>query len=100
MTILKSTDRLVPNPAVVLHAEFQDWAVLFHPLFDDTIATSPVGVAIWKALDGRRSLAEITALISNEFEDTPETVLEDTYTFCQELHRRLFVTLAPEGDNS
>ncbi len=98
MEELKSTDCLVASPKVVLHEEFQDWAVLYHPLFDDTIATGPVGVAIWKAIDGRRSLSEIAVLIKAECEDAPDTVLEDTLTFSQELYRRCFILIAPEGD--
>jgi hypothetical protein len=95
---IKSTDRLVASPEVILHAEFQDWAVLYHPLFDDTIATGPVGVAIWKAFDGRRSLADIVLLIKAEYEDTPDSVFEDTLSFSQELYRRFFILMAPERD--
>ena len=98
MFALKPNDRLVASPKVVLHTEFDDWAVLFNPLFDETLATGPIGVAIWMAFDGQRSLAEISALIQAEFEDAPETVLEDTLAFSQELYRRLFVALAPEGE--
>jgi hypothetical protein len=98
VTVLKYSDRLAAHPQVVLHEEFKDCAVMYHPLINETFATGAVGVAIWKALDGRRSLAEIAALIKAEYEDAPDSLLEDTLAFSQELYRRLFVVLAPEGD--
>lgn len=94
---MEATDKLVANPDVVLREEFDDWGVLFNSLTGDSLATGPVGVAIWKALDGRRTLADVASGIQAQFEATPDTVLEDTLAFGESLCQRQFVALAPEG---
>lgn len=95
---LKPTDTLTANPEVVFHEEFEDWALLYQPLFDEAMATGPMGVAVWKALDGRHSLAEIAAEFKAECEDTPDSILEDILAFSLDLYRYMFVALAPEGE--
>ncbi len=94
---MKPTAKPVADPQVVLREEFDDWAVLFHPLTAEAVGTGPVGVAIWKALDGQRTLTEIAAEIEAQCEDAPDTVLEDTVAFAEDLERRLFV-LVEEKD--
>lgn len=88
---MQATDKPVANPKVVLREEFDDWAVLFQPLTGEAVGTGPVGVAIWKLLDGQRTLAEIAAQVKAECEDAPDDVLEDTLAFADDLQRRLFL---------
>lgn len=95
---VKPTDRVLVNPEVVLCEEFDDWAVLFHPLTGDAIATGSVGVLLWKVLDGQRTLVEIAADIAAQCEDAPDTVLEDTIAFSRDLYWRSFVVIAPKGN--
>ena len=92
---MKPTDKLNASPDVVLREEFDDWAVLFHPLTGEAIGTGPVGVAIWKLLDGTRTLEEVARAVKAQCEDAPdvETVLGDTLTFADDLQRRLFVVV-------
>jgi len=52
---------------VVLREEFDDWAVLFNPETADAVGINPVGVAIWKLLDGRHSLEEIVSQNQKSF---------------------------------
>lgn len=69
------------NPAVVLREEFDDWAVLYNP---DTAAASginPVGVAIFKLLDGSRSLEEIVGEVKRQFAETPERIEDEVRAF-------------------
>ena len=91
---MNSTDKPIAEPQVVLREEFDDWAVLFHPLTGEAVGTGPVGVAIWKLLDGQRTLAEVAAQVEAQCEDAPTTVLEDTLAFVEDLRRRLFVLVA------
>jgi len=96
---MKPADRPIASPDVVLREEFDDWAVLFHPLTGEAIGTSPAGVAIWKLLDGVRTLEEVAKAVQAQCEDAPEvdTVLGDTLTFTDDLARRLFVVMKDEG---
>ena len=100
MGSLNPHDRVVASPHAVLREEFDDWAVLFHSLTGEAKGVDPVGVAVWKAIDGRRTLAEIAALIQAACEDAPSTVLEDTIAFVRDLHRHLFVEVVPERSPS
>ncbi len=43
----------IANPNIVLREEFDDWAVLFDPDTGDAHGLDPVGVFIWKRLDGK-----------------------------------------------
>ena len=96
---MQPTDKPIISPDVVLREEFDDWAILFHPLTGEAVGTSPVGVAIWKLLDGRRTLAQVAAKIEAQCQDAPAsaTVLEDTLAFVNDLERRLFVGMKAEG---
>jgi SynChlorMet cassette protein ScmD len=87
---MNRTDRPIANPIVVLREEFDDWAILFNP--DAASATAmginPVGVAVWKRMDGKRSLEEIVSDIKTSFEDVPEAVLEEITAFVDKLAER------------
>jgi len=96
--MLTSTDRLVPSPEVILRDDFEDAAVLFHPHTAEALCISAVGVAIWRALDGRHTLAQVAAAVATECDAPPDTVLEDTLAFVERLYRRLFVVPLPEGE--
>lgn len=88
---MNPTDRPIANPVVVLREEFDDWAVLFNPDTADAVGTNPVGVAVWKRLDGKRSLGEIVSEIRNGFEGVPEAALEEINAFVDKLSESGFV---------
>jgi SynChlorMet cassette protein ScmD len=90
------TDRPIANPIVVLREEFDDWAVLFNPDTADAVGTNPVGVAVWKRMDGKRSLEDIVSEIKNSFEDTPDAVFKEIAAFVNTLTENGFVGLELE----
>lgn len=47
------------NPLVVPREEFDDWAVLFDPDTGNAYGLDPVGVFIWKRLDGSHTIKNI-----------------------------------------
>ena len=94
---MNQTDRPVANPNVVLQMNFDDWAVLFNPDTADAVGTNPVGVAVWKQLDGRRSLKEIVETIGKSFDDTPDTLFEEIAAFINTLAENGFAGLELEG---
>ena len=92
---INPTDKPTTNPDIVLGDEFDDWTILFHPRTGEAIGVDPVGAAIWKRLDGLHTLAEVAAEIKAQCEeDAPDTVLEDTLAFVNDLEQRLFVIKA------
>lgn len=94
---MQATDKPIANPDAVLREEFDDWAVLFEPRTGEAVGVGPVGVAIWKRLDGQRTLAQVAAEIEALCEDAPDTVLEDTIAFVDDLERHLLVLPKNEG---
>ena len=90
---LNQSDRPIANPIVVLREEFDDWAVLFNPDTADAVGTNPVGVAVWKRMDGKRSLADIVAEIKNSFEDAPDAAFKEIDAFVNTLDEKGFVGL-------
>jgi len=81
----------VPNPAVVLREVFDDWAVLFNPDTADAVGINPVGVAVWKLLDGKRTIEEIAGEVARFFTDVPSNVLDEISTFITQLAQHGFV---------
>jgi SynChlorMet cassette protein ScmD len=73
------------NPIVVLREEFDDWAILFNPDTAGAVGINPVGAAVWKQMDGTRSLAEIVSAITAAFDGTPEVALQEITAFVDKL---------------
>ncbi|MCX5713301.1 MAG: PqqD family peptide modification chaperone, partial [Candidatus Omnitrophica bacterium] len=66
---------------------------LFNPDTADAMGTNPVGVAVWKRLDGKRSLEDIVSEIKNSFEETPDAVSKEVIAFVNTLAEKGFVGL-------
>jgi SynChlorMet cassette protein ScmD len=77
--------RAVKNPSVVLREEFDDWAVLFDSDTGNAVGINPIGVAIWKCLDGDHSPKDIAEELKDIFSDVSETVLEEVKEFLDKL---------------
>ncbi|MCX5823261.1 MAG: SynChlorMet cassette protein ScmD [Deltaproteobacteria bacterium] len=94
---MNQTDKPIANPIVVLREEFDDWAVLFNPDTADAMGTNPVGVAVWKRMDGKRSLEDIASEIRNSFEDTPDAASKEIADFVNTLAENGFAGLELES---
>lgn len=81
----------VADPVVVLREEFDDWALLFNPDTRDTVGIDPVGVQIWKLMDGTHDVSMVVAEIRERFSDVPETVADDVQAFIDDLVERGFL---------
>ena len=84
-------ERPMANPTVVLREEFDDWAVLFNPDTADAVGISPVGVAIWKLMDGRRGVEEIALQVAEQFDGAPANVADEVRAHVVELAQYGFV---------
>jgi len=94
---MNQKDRPIVNPVVVLREEFDDWAVLFNPDTADAMGTNPIGVAVWKRMDGKRSLEDIVSEIRNSFEDTPDAAFKEIADFVNTLAENGFAGLELES---
>jgi SynChlorMet cassette protein ScmD len=78
----QSSERYITaNPLVILREEFDDWAILFDPDTGSAFGVNPIGVLIWKLLDGRHSLEEITREIQTAAEEVPPDVVDHVRDF-------------------
>jgi SynChlorMet cassette protein ScmD len=78
-------DKPLVNPSIILREEFDDWAVLFDPDTAQGYALNPVGVLIWKQLDGTRTLDDIVAAVRSNCEEVPGDVREHCRSFIDDL---------------
>ena len=83
---MKSDNNMpVANPEVILREEFDDWAILFDPDSGEGFGLNPVSVFIFKRLDGKHSISNITSELRTECKDAPEDAEEHIKEFVQEL---------------
>ena len=85
---MSTSNKPVANPLVVLREEFDDWAVLFDPDSGDAVGLNPVGVFIWKLLDGSHRMEDISEKLREGCENVPEEVGEHLKDFIQSLVER------------
>jgi SynChlorMet cassette protein ScmD len=97
--MLNLRDKPIPNPFVVLREEFDDWAILFNPDNARAVGINPVGVAVWKGMDGKSNLEKIAIGIKEGFEGVPENVLEEVTQFVNTLWEEGFVGYELEPSN-
>jgi len=88
---MKRSENPIINPVAVLREEFDNWAVLFNPDSGEAVGINPVGVALWKLMDGERSLEELVEELKDRCADVPDSAIEDAETFVRDLTELGFV---------
>jgi SynChlorMet cassette protein ScmD len=73
----------VVNPLIILREEFDDQSLLFDPETGHTYAINPIGVLVWKHLDGHHNLADITNIICKYYETTFSDVITHIEDFVE-----------------
>jgi len=78
-------DKLVANPLIMLREEFDDWAILFDPDSGNVRGINPIGVFVWKRLDGKHTAEDIVVELRNNCEDVPAEVKDHVIDFVNDL---------------
>jgi SynChlorMet cassette protein ScmD len=81
-------EKPMANPLIVLREEFDDWAVLFDPDSGDAFGLNPIGVHIWKRLDGNHAVKDILRDLRERYEDVPGEAAGDLQEFIEDLVQR------------
>lgn len=82
----------VANPLVVLREEFDDWAVLYNPDTAAAVGINPVGVSIWKLIDGARGADQIARVLATQYTNDSDADIEaDTRAFIADLTSKGFL---------
>jgi hypothetical protein len=79
--------RLVVNPNMVFREEADDCALLFDPDSGSVKVFNPTASAIWKLLDGKRTLSEVIGVLREEFEDMDAKAEEQVLKLVEELYQ-------------
>jgi len=82
---MPESNKPTANPLVVLREEFDDWAVLFDLDTGNAFGLDPVGVFIWKRLDGRHTIENILKELRQNCEDVPQEAEGHLQNFIQNL---------------
>lgn len=69
------------NEQIILREEFDDWALLFNPDTGKVFGVNQVAAAIWKLIDGTRTLEDISAEIKLLCPDAPDAIHDDIEEF-------------------
>jgi SynChlorMet cassette protein ScmD len=83
--IMPESNKPAANSLVVLREEFDDWAVLFDPDTGNAFGLNPVGVFIWKRLDGNHTAEEILKDLQESCEEIPDEAESHLKDFIQSL---------------
>ncbi|NIN01671.1 MAG: SynChlorMet cassette protein ScmD [candidate division Zixibacteria bacterium] len=83
--LITNTDKPVANPVAVLREEFDDWAVLFDPDSGNAFGLNPVGVFIWKHLNGHNTTGDILKELCKHCKNVPDDAEGHIRAFVQEL---------------
>ncbi len=80
--------KLVANASVVLREESDDWALLYDPDTGEAYGLNPVGVLIWKHLDGRHDVDDLVGILKRELNAVPEDVRAHVEGFLDGIEKR------------
>jgi len=80
-----SNAKPIANSLIVLREEFDDWAILFDPDTGDAFGLNPVGVFIWKCLNGKHTFENIREKICMVCKNTPDDTEAHLNEFVEEL---------------
>jgi SynChlorMet cassette protein ScmD len=79
---------------VVIREEFDDWALIFDPDTGKVCGVNPVGVQIWKMIDGKRTIRDISRMIAEKYPDASESAEEDVTSFVASISEKGYATIS------
>lgn len=92
---MQDRKNLAANPLIVLREEFEESALLYNPASGSTFGLNPLGVFIWKRLDGFHSEEDILKELKEHCENIPEDVDAHLKGFIHSLLKQGLVEYRP-----
>lgn len=87
---MRHNDKPIANALVVLREEFDNWAILFDPDSGSAFGLNPIGVFVWKRLDGNRTIQDITKELQKGYRNLPKEAKHHVKEFIQDLIEKGF----------
>jgi len=83
-------DEIIPNvnPSIILREEFDNWAILFDPDSNVAFGINPIGIYVWKCLNGQSTIRDIIEKLRKELIDVPGDIGIDLKEFIDDLVNR------------
>jgi len=75
------------NPAII-EKDLPEGPVLIDPYRRTMVPLDPVGLEIWRLLDGSRDVEDMVTILSGLFDVGEETLRRDVASFLRELAKR------------
>ena len=85
---MTSSGKAIANPSIVFRDDFDDWAILFDPDSGESFGLNPVGVFVWKKLDGKHTVDDIVVELRENCEDVPEEAKDHVTELINDLVER------------
>jgi SynChlorMet cassette protein ScmD len=82
------TKKLIKNPDAILREESDDWAVVSDVNTGLSFGLAPIGVFIWKRLDGQHTEQEILNEIKTHFKNAPTDADQHLSLFIRQLEQK------------
>lgn len=79
------------NPGIRFRQESDEWVILFDPDTGNSRTLNPVGVFVWKLLDGTRNMDDVVKEIRQSYDNVPQEVDEHVKQFVDVLQKTGFV---------
>ena len=78
--------RVYPSPSEgLVWRVVDDELIIVRPGDGDLLVLNQVGAFIWQAMDGRQTVADLSQLVCNEYEVSPDQAQADVEDFLNEL---------------
>jgi len=92
-------EKPIANPDILLREEFDDWALLFNPNTGKGFGINPVGVFVWKLLDGKHSVNDIVEEVKKNFRNVSNNVDEEVKRFIAALSENGLLVYELSGED-
>jgi SynChlorMet cassette protein ScmD len=88
---MSSTNQPQAKPGIKFRQESDEWVILFDPDTGNARTLNPVGVFVWKLLDGSNSLGIVVEKLRESYSNVPAEVDEHVKQFVEVLQKTGFV---------
>jgi SynChlorMet cassette protein ScmD len=87
----------VAKAHIRLREESDNWALLFDPDTGNHRVINPIGVFVWKLLDGNHNVEDIVERVRDSYANVPEDVEQHVTQFIEVLREKGYVEANSEG---
>ncbi|MGO8878149.1 MAG: PqqD family peptide modification chaperone [Desulfomonilaceae bacterium] len=81
----------VAKPQIRLREESDNWVILFDPDTGSSRVLNPIGVFIWRILDGTHAVSDIVEQVREYYANAPQEVEQQVTEFIEVLKKKGFV---------